>query len=71
MSDEEIPGLRKLTPEEEKIVDFRLGIEKIPLYLEIKFLNELKELAKKQNINYKSYIRRVLNKHLYDLKRGN
>lgn len=56
--------VRKASPDREKALDDRLGLQTISIRLQKKLIDNLKRLAEEDGIGYQPYMRQVLMRHV-------
>lgn len=56
--------VRKASPEREKALDQRLGLQTISIRLQKGLIDNLKKLAEQDGIGYQPYIRQLLMRHV-------
>ena len=56
--------VRKASPDREKALDERLGLQTISIRLQKNLIDNLKKLAKEDGIGYQPYVRQVLMRHV-------
>lgn len=56
--------IRKASPEREKAIDERLGLQTISIRLQKNLIDDLKKLAEEDGIGYQPYVRQVLMRHV-------
>ena len=56
--------VRKASPEREKALDERLGLQTISIRLQKSLIDDLKKLAEEDGIGYQPYVRQVLTRHV-------
>jgi predicted DNA binding CopG/RHH family protein len=62
--------VRKVSPQRERAVDERLGLQMISLRLQKDLIDALKHLAREAGIGYQPYIRQLLTRHIQEKKRS-
>jgi len=61
--------VRKVSPERDKAVDEKLGLQIISVRLQKSLIDDLKELAAENGLGYQPYLRQVLTKHVREEKK--
>ena len=60
--------VRKSSPEREKTLDDRLGLQTISIRLQKSLIDNLKKLADDDGIGYQPYVRQVLMRHVRNIE---
>lgn len=61
--------VRKVSPEREKALDEKLGLQIISVRLQKSLIHDLKKLARENGLGYQPYLRQVLTQHVRDEKK--
>lgn len=61
--------VRKVSQEEEKLLDEKLGLQIISIRLQKSLINDLKDLAGEDGLGYQPYIRQILTQYVRNEKR--
>jgi len=56
--------VRKASPDREKALDERLGLQTISIRLQKSLIDNLKRLAEEDGIGYQPYVRQILMRHV-------
>lgn len=60
--------VRKASPDREKALDERLGLQTISIRLQKRLIDNLKRLAEEDGIGYQPYVRQILMRHVRQIE---
>ena len=60
--------VRKASPDRERVLDERLGLQTISIRLQKSLISNLKKLAEDDGIGYQPYMRQVLMRHVRQIE---
>jgi predicted DNA binding CopG/RHH family protein len=60
--------VRKASPDREKALDERLGLQTISIRLQKRLIDNLKKLAEDDGLGYQPYVRQILMRHVRQIE---